>query len=423
MSPDAGAGGGSAMGGGDNGPGGGSVAAGAGVEDNAGWIGGRCSSAADCSDPAFTQAAQCETQGFPNGYCTQACDLSSGTYVCPDEANVGSNGFTITRCIDANGMPMCAAQCDFTASPDTGCRPGYTCVERGRFMQPAHVYAVCLPVPGQNWPGEPPVKNDIGAPCGDSTACAGNVCLAMPNGYCSKGYCDIAGCPGGSTCFGDGSGQTSCMKNCMADSDCRVSEGYSCDTGRHVCTAPANTGAWDSSVGAADCMAAWGTNGDGLSVCDTVKDHYVVVHKSKRNLAFCNAGALVQSYRVGLGFAPMGDKQQTGDGKTPEGVFYAAELNPSSTYYKAWLVSYPDSAHAARGLASGYITQADKTAIDQAQSTCGTPPQSTGMGGAIEIHGDGSSSDWTVGCVALDNPSIDDLWGTLNAHDSIVILP
>jgi hypothetical protein len=392
---------------------------GPGVELNHGWIGGACSSAADCNDKAFTQTATCETTMFPGGFCTQTCDGTS----CPDEAAVGSGGFATTRCIDVQGKAQCVAQCDFTQSPDTGCRPGYTCVVRTRFSQPAHNYSVCLPAATQTWSCEAPVVNDIGKACADSTGCASHVCLAMPNGYCSKDYCDIAGCPAGATCVGDSSGFAQCMKSCTQDSDCRSSEGYTCNTTNHTCTAPSGAGLWDSSVGPADCMAAWGTNGDKLSPCDTTKDRYVVVHKSKRNLALCNAGSMVASYRVGLGFAPMGDKQQQGDGKTPEGVFFAAEMNPMSTYYKAYLISWPDSAHAAAGLAAGYISSADKSAIDAAQAACMTPSQSTGMGGAIEIHGDGSSADWTVGCVALDNTNLDIVWSQLGLHDSIVILP
>jgi murein L,D-transpeptidase YafK len=202
-----------------------------------------------------------------------------------------------------------------------------------------------------------------------------------------------------------------------------MSDGYVCHSTYQVCL-PGSTGAtWNASVGASDCMVAWGTNGSGLSPCDTVKDDYVVVHKSARNIALCTSGTLVASYRVGLGFAPVGDKVQEGDGKTPEGVFYVASLVPSSQYYKAFLVSYPDTPHAAAGLQSGLITQAQKNAIDTAQANCTTPPQTTALGSYVEIHGDGSSSDWTLGCMALDNTSVDALYAHLGAHDTIVILP
>jgi L,D-peptidoglycan transpeptidase YkuD (ErfK/YbiS/YcfS/YnhG family) len=180
---------------------------------------------------------------------------------------------------------------------------------------------------------------------------------------------------------------------------------------------------WLPIVGCSDCAQAWGTDGSALSACDTVKDNYVVVRKSTRNLALCNKGSLVANFRTGLGTSPVGDKVKEGDGKTPEGVFYVASRNPMSMYYKSFLFSYPDSADATRGLDAGLISASDQMSIDTAQMSCGVPPQNTGLGGLIEIHGDGSSSDWTVGCVALDNSNLDIVWSVLNVGDSIVVYP
>lgn len=180
---------------------------------------------------------------------------------------------------------------------------------------------------------------------------------------------------------------------------------------------------WDPSFGAEDCAAAWGTNGEKLSPCDTTPDNYVVVRKSARNVALCDHGSLVQNYRAGLGFAPTGTKEQEGDGKTPEGVFYIPRLVPNSSYYKAFLLSYPTKADAARGEADGLINASVRAQIEAAHDACTEPPQTTALGGLIEIHGKGSSSDWTLGCVALDNQAIDVLWSILDVGDSIVVLP
>lgn len=181
---------------------------------------------------------------------------------------------------------------------------------------------------------------------------------------------------------------------------------------------------WDPAVGAADCASAWGMAGEKLSPCDTTKDRFVVVHKSKRNVALCSAGGkLEKNLRSGLGFAPSGTKEKQGDGKTPEGVFYVANLLPDSSYHRAFLFSYPTKADAARGVASGLITPAEHDQITQAQDACQAPPQETGLGGDVEIHGDGSSKDWTVGCVALENDDVDRLWGELHLGASLVVLP
>jgi hypothetical protein len=296
-------------------------------------------------------------------------------------------------------------------------------VLRQRYGQPNSIFKVCMPEPGQRWPGEPAPANDIGAACVNDAACAHKSCLSTQNGMCTKTMCDYAGCPSGSACFGIGNGQTACLKTCTSNADCRQAEGYACNSTHRVCL-PGNTRpTWNPSFGAGDCLAAWGTNGSGLSPCDTVKDNYIVVRKSARNLALCNRGTLVANFEAGLGFAPVGDKEREGDGKTPEGVFYAAQLLPNSQYYKAWLLSYPDKEDAARGLDAGLITQAQKNAIDTAQNNCTVPPQTTQLGSYLEVHGRGGTSDWTLGCIAISDMGVDQLWAVLGLRDTIVVLP
>ncbi|GAC1550745.1 MAG: hypothetical protein NVS3B10_13660 [Polyangiales bacterium] len=180
---------------------------------------------------------------------------------------------------------------------------------------------------------------------------------------------------------------------------------------------------WDPSVGAADCAAAWGVAGEKLSPCDTVKDDYVVVHKSTRNVALCSTGKLVKNMRSGLGSTPSGAKMKVGDGKTPEGVFFVPRLIPDSMYYKALLISYPTAADAARGLSSGLISDDQKQQIDSAHAACAEPPQDTPLGGGIELHGSGGDRDWTAGNVALDNANVDLIWTNIGVGDSIVVLP
>jgi L,D-peptidoglycan transpeptidase YkuD (ErfK/YbiS/YcfS/YnhG family) len=180
---------------------------------------------------------------------------------------------------------------------------------------------------------------------------------------------------------------------------------------------------WDPAVGAADCTAAWGTAGETLSACDKTKDRYVVVHKSKRNVALCDSGKLVKNLRSGLGFAPSGDKVKEGDGKTPEGVFFVPTTLPNSTYYKAFLLSYPLPEDAKRGVAAGLITADVGAQIESAHAACTEPSQDTALGGAVEIHGKGSSQDWTAGCVALDDAGVDLLWSAIGVGDTIVVLP
>ncbi|MFN7132937.1 MAG: murein L,D-transpeptidase family protein, partial [Myxococcales bacterium] len=214
-----------------------------------------------------------------------------------------------------------------------------------------------------------------------------------------------------------------CVQSCASDASCRAIDGYKCEPAAKLCLPGPPPGNGNANIGEADCAAAWGGDGSKLSRCDTVRDEYVVVRKSARNLALCSKGKHLVSYRAGLGFAPSGDKEKEGDGKTPEGVFYIPRVLPNSSYYKAFLLSYPDEADAARGLSAGLITASQKSAIEAAQRECREPPQNTGLGGLIEIHGHGGSSDWTLGCVAIDNRQVDYLWSILGVGDTIVVLP
>jgi hypothetical protein len=180
---------------------------------------------------------------------------------------------------------------------------------------------------------------------------------------------------------------------------------------------------WDPAVGSADCAAAWGNAGDKLSPCDTVKDDYVVVHKSKRNVALCKSGKLVKNFRSGLGSKPTGDKAKEGDGRTPEGVFYVPRLLPNSSFHKAFLLSYPSVDAATRGMSDGLITSNVRAQILSAHSACVEPPQNTALGGDIELYGNGSGEDWTSGCIALEDGDVDVLWGSIGVNDSIVVIP
>jgi hypothetical protein len=66
----------------------------------------------------------------------------------------------------------------------------------------------------------------------------------------------------------------------------------------------------------------------------------------------------------------------------------------------------PNAEDAERGLRDGLISRAVHDAIVKASKRKATPPQNTPLGGDIYIHGNGASSDWTWGCVALENEDI-----------------
>lgn len=152
-----------------------------------------------------------------------------------------------------------------------------------------------------------------------------------------------------------------------------------------------------------------------------LKDPRLIVTKSTRKLELISNGAVIRTYHVGLGLNPIDDKKQQGDRCTPEGEFYIFTRNDKSAYYLSLGLSYPNVEDAERGLRDGLISRAQHDAIVKAIKQKGRPPQNTKLGGDIYIHGNGASSDWTWGCVALENEDIRELFDALPVGTPVTI--
>ena len=135
------------------------------------------------------------------------------------------------------------------------------------------------------------------------------------------------------------------------------------------------------------------------------RDKLVVVSKSARRLMLYDEGRSIGCWRVALGFAPEGHKMIQGDGRTPEG-WYRLSDKPWSSFENAIAIHYPNEADARAAAADGRIGKRTRDSIVGALDAGKVPPQSTKLGGAVLIHGGGSSFDWTLGCVALDDDEL-----------------
>jgi murein L,D-transpeptidase YafK len=147
----------------------------------------------------------------------------------------------------------------------------------------------------------------------------------------------------------------------------------------------------------------------------------VVIVKSTRRLRLYSADKLIRTYRVGLGLSPSEDKIKEGDRKTPEGTFYVFTKNDKSAYYLSLGLSYPNAEDAERGLRDSLINREQYDQILSAIRNKTAPPQNTPLGGEIYIHGNGSQSDWTWGCVALDDKDIRELFDAVPVGTKVII--
>ncbi len=136
----------------------------------------------------------------------------------------------------------------------------------------------------------------------------------------------------------------------------------------------------------------------------------VLVEKADRRLTLMWKGTSVKSYRVALGRAPAGRKQCQGDNRTPEGLYRIDARNAASHYHRALHVSYPNSqdlthAHRLRCAPGGDIM------------IHGLPNGYGWLGASHRLH------DWTLGCIAVTDAEIEEIWQAVPNGTVVEIRP
>jgi murein L,D-transpeptidase YafK len=148
----------------------------------------------------------------------------------------------------------------------------------------------------------------------------------------------------------------------------------------------------------------------GVEPTETQKANSVLILKKDHLLELLAGGKVIKTYKVALGRGGLAPKQQEGDGRTPEGHYFIDSRNAESHYHRALHISYPNSD--------------DK----QRAARLGVSP-----GGAIMIHGLpngmgllGASHrlyDWTLGCIAVTDEEIDEIWDRVPVGTPVEIRP
>jgi murein L,D-transpeptidase YafK len=145
---------------------------------------------------------------------------------------------------------------------------------------------------------------------------------------------------------------------------------------------------------------------------DAHADH-VIIYKAKRELELVGRGQAAQDLQSRAGARlRSGPKDASGDGEDSRGTLpdRLAQFKYSK-YHLALHVSYPRRGRIAR-----------------ARSKLGVDP-----GGAIMIHGlpkewawigaGHRSTDWTLGCIAVTNPEIEEIWRAVKDGTPVEIKP
>ena len=123
----------------------------------------------------------------------------------------------------------------------------------------------------------------------------------------------------------------------------------------------------------------------------------LLIHKQERRLEVISHGSVIRSYPISLGRNPIGHKQQRGDNRTPEGIYSIDWRHRSPNYNLSLHLDYPNlkdrTAAWKRGVDPGNMIMIHGTPIDDEY------PEWFFQG-----------LDWTNGCIALDNTSMQELW-------------
>jgi murein L,D-transpeptidase YafK len=136
----------------------------------------------------------------------------------------------------------------------------------------------------------------------------------------------------------------------------------------------------------------------------------IAIVKSERMMTLLRQGKVLKTYKVALGHQPRGRKVQAGDNRTPEGEYTIDLRNAHSQFHLSLRISYPNQADRER---------ARKLGVDP--------------GGAIMIHGLPAAyawlgaahgqTDWTLGCIAVTNPEIEEIWKMVPLGTKVEIKP
>jgi murein L,D-transpeptidase YafK len=141
-----------------------------------------------------------------------------------------------------------------------------------------------------------------------------------------------------------------------------------------------------------------------------LKADSILILKKDHLMELLAGGKAIRTYKVALGRGGLAPKEREGDARTPEGHFIIDARYAESHYHKALHVSYPNAEDRKRA------------------ASLGVPP-----GGAIMIHGLPNGEgwigaahrlyDWTLGCIAVTDDEIDEVWSLVPAGTPVEIRP
>ena len=119
---------------------------------------------------------------------------------------------------------------------------------------------------------------------------------------------------------------------------------------------------------------------------------------------------VIRTYKVSLGRGGLAPKERQGDGRTPEGHYIIDAKYAASNYHKALHVSYPNAEDRKRAASLG-------VAPGGAIMIHGLPNGKGWIGAAHRLY------DWTLGCIAVTDEEIDEIFKLVPVGTPVEIRP
>jgi len=142
----------------------------------------------------------------------------------------------------------------------------------------------------------------------------------------------------------------------------------------------------------------------------TQKADSILILKKEHVLELLAGGKVIRTYKVALGRGGLAPKEREGDGRTPEGHYVIDSRNEVSHYHRALHVSYPNAEDRKRAARQG-------VAPGGAIMIHGLPNGIEKVGAAHRVY------DWTLGCVAVTDEEIDEIWKLVPVGTPVEIRP
>ena len=136
----------------------------------------------------------------------------------------------------------------------------------------------------------------------------------------------------------------------------------------------------------------------------------ILILKKDHLLELLAGRKVIRTYKIALGSGGLAPKDREGDARTPEGRYVIDSRNAASHYHRALHISYPNTADRQRAALLG-VAPGGSVMIH------GLPNGKGFIGSAHRLY------DWTLGCIAVTDQEIDEIWTLVPVGTPVEIRP